>query len=237
MKKGITLIIPAHNEGDGIFETISEIDFHVKNFDPFYIFVSEDGSSDNTRTEVLKAQKSNLFSKVILSSPSDRLGYSRAVQRGIRECETELICFMDADGQCDPKDLAALIRNLPENGIVVGYRNPRVDGFNRIIYSKLFGIVFRLLGGPKRKDPSSPFVIARTSEIRIFAKVAWHLSFGFWWEFQWRAQSLGLEVKEIPVNHRVRSAGITQVYTVKKLPRIIRTHLFGLWALRKELNS
>jgi len=237
MKKGITLILPAHNEGVGIFDTIIEIDLNVKKLNPFYIFVSEDGSSDNTRTEVLRAKKATKFSTVTLSEPSDRLGYSKAVQRGINECETDLICFMDADGQCDSKDIARLIQLLPETGIVIGCRSPRVDGFNRIVYSKLFGIVYKFLGGPKRKDPSSPFIIARTNEIIDIANIRCHLSFGFWWEFQWRIQSMGLGVIEIPVNHRVRSAGETQVYTIKKLPRIIRTHLFGLWSLRKELGS
>jgi glycosyltransferase involved in cell wall biosynthesis len=236
MKPSLTCVIPAHNEGDGICETILEIDFYApKNMD-FVIFVSEDGSRDNTRDEVLRAATLVKNSKVILAAPADRLGYSKAVQRGILECQTDLICFMDADGQCDPQDIEKLITNaLNKNCIVVGYRNPRVDGFNRIAYSKLFGFAFRLLGGPKRIDPSSPFVLATTDEIRSIGTLNFHLSFGFWWEFQWRIQALGLTVIQIPVNHRLRSAGITQVYTLKRLPRIIRTHLMGLIALRREL--
>jgi glycosyltransferase involved in cell wall biosynthesis len=238
MKSGITCVIPAHNEGQGIFETIIEIDSQAPAGFDFTIFVSEDGSKDDTRTEVLRAADAVKNSSVVLSSPANRLGYSKAVQRGISECKTELICFMDADGQCDPADLTQLISKLVTGGgIVVGYRNPRVDGYNRIAYSKLFGVAYRLLGGPKRIDTSSPFVAARTEEIRALGNVDCHLSFGFWWEFQWRIDVLGINTTQIPVNHRVRTAGETQVYTIKRLPRIIRTHVKGLWDLRKELQT
>jgi hypothetical protein len=142
---------------------------------------------------------------------------------------------MDADGQCDPRDIAMLVESFPETGIVVGYRYPRADGLNRRIYSKLFGIAYRILGGPKLIDPSSPFLLAKHSDIRDLGNVECHLGFGFWWEFQWRIANKGLSVTEIPVSHRVRAAGETQVYTVKRLPKIIRTHLVGLWKLRKEL--
>jgi glycosyltransferase involved in cell wall biosynthesis len=237
MKPGITCVIPAHNEGGSIYETILEIDASVAGISSFVVFVSEDGSKDNTRDEVLRASTIVENLTVNLASPANRLGYSKAVQRGIIECETELICFMDADGQCDPRDITRLINEIKSGKIVIGYRNPRVDGFNRILYSKLFGIAYRLLGGPKRIDPSSPFVLAYTKDIRSLGSISCHLNFGFWWEFQWRIEALGLRTSQIPVNHRVRTAGETQVYTLKRLPKIINTHLKGLWSLRKELST
>ena len=236
MRSGITCIIPAFNEGEGIYETILEIDSVIKELLPFTIFVSEDGSVDNTREEILRAARDVEHAQVVLSDPSGRLGYSRAVQRGILECETEFICFMDADGQCDPKDIKRLFEEL-ELGIVVGYRHPRVDGLNRIFYSQLFGIVYRVLGGPKRIDPSSPLVMARTLDIQKIAETNFHLNFGFWWEFQWRIECLGIQVFEIPANHRKRLTGKTQVYQVKKLPKIVFSHLKGLLMLRNELRK
>ena len=236
MKAGITCVIPAFNEGEGIYQTILEIDNAIKGLPSLTVFVSEDGSMDNTREEILRAARSVQNVSVILSNPSERLGYSRAVQLGILECETEFICFMDADGQCDPRDMEKLFRQLGQ-GIVVGYRNPRVDGLNRIFYSQLFGIVYRILGGPKRIDPSSPLVMARTLDIKKIAETNFHLNFGFWWEFQWRIESLGVEVTEIPANHRKRITGKTQVYQIKKLPKIVFSHLKGLLILRSELRK
>jgi len=239
MRVGLTCVIPAHNEGEGIFDTILEIDSSVSGNNEFIIFVSEDGSKDNTRSEVARAAKTVKNSRVILAEPANRLGYSRAVQRGILECETQLICFMDADGQCNPKEISTLLEAIKntDNAVVVGYRNPRVDGVNRLIYSKLFGLVYRILGGPKRIDPSSPFVLAKIDDVSILGNVECHLAFGFWWEFQWRIENLGLSTIEIPVEHRSRVVGKTQVYSLKRLPQIVKSHLIGLLALRKELKN
>ena len=237
MNRHITLILPAHNEGASIRSTLLEIDSKVKSPSKVSIFVSEDGSKDNTRSEVLEAAKVAQNCPIILAEPADRLGYSRGVLRGIKQCQTELIGFMDADGQCDPADLEALLQKVEKGKIVIGYRNPRNDSKARIAYSKAFGFAYRLFGGPKRKDPSSPFIVCFHEDINFLTSIKPHLSSGFWWEFQTRTQKRGLGVIEVPVNHRVRTSGETQVYALKNMPKIIRTHLIGLYKLRKELDN
>jgi glycosyltransferase involved in cell wall biosynthesis len=234
--KSMTLILPAHNEGLSIRETLEELDAFLPKNIQVTVFVSEDGSKDNTRDEVLEYALQSSSIHVKLSSPSERLGYSRAVLRGIAECNTDIIGFMDADGQCDPRDLAILLESLSKDTIVVGYRSPRVDSKNRIIYSKLFGIFYRLIGGPKLVDPSSPFIVCNTDEIKEFSQTSPRLTFGFWWEFQMRVAAKNLRVVEIPVRHRVRSAGETQVYSLRRIPKIVSTHLIGLVLLRNEIR-
>ena len=51
------------------------------------------------------------------------------------------------------------------------------------------------------------------------------------------ASSAGLKIVEIPVNHRNRLAGETQVYSLKKIPKIVVTHLLGLYKLNRELKN
>ena len=237
MTRGVTLVLPAYNEGESIQATLLEIDEKVQSADLVTIFVSEDGSSDNTRSEVLKTANLTKNCQIVLAGPSNRLGYSKVVLRGINECNTQLIGFMDADGQCDPADLKSLLQKVERGKVVVGYRNPRNDSIVRIAYSKAFGLAYRLFGGPKRIDPSSPFIICYHEDIQFLADCSPHLSFGFWWEFQTRIHKKGLSVIEVPVNHRVRAAGETQVYAIKKIPKIVYTHLIGLYKLRKELNN
>lgn len=235
-KLDVTLVLPTHNEGQSIYDTLGEIDLSIPKNVELTVYVSEDGSSDNTRDEVLRAAGTVKNCTIQLSPPSGRLGYSRGVQRGIEQCRTTFIWFMDSDGQFFPEDIALLTPTVSPGAISVGFRNPRADGWKRIIFSKLFGFAFLAFGGPRLRDPSSPFILARTNVVSGFSTVPFHLSFGFWWEFQYRVAKAGLSVQEIGVRHRNRAAGETQVYTAKRLPKIILTHLVGLVKLKRELS-
>ena len=234
----IMAVVPAHNEGASISSLIEKIlDVEVPGFE-VQVFIAEDGSSDSTRDEVLKAKQKFSHRKVFLSPESGRLGYSEAIRRAIASAETDYVWFLDGDGQLDPQDLSKLVGALtPKAQFVVGYRNPRVDTKARIAFSKLFGIAYRLAGGPKLKDPSSPFLLLPKEIARKLTLTSPHLSFGFWWEFQIRARHLGLSPIEVPVPHYNRDSGVTRVYSLKKLPGIVSSHLLGLYRLRKELRS
>jgi glycosyltransferase involved in cell wall biosynthesis len=234
----ILSVVPAHNEGESIASLIEKIlDVEVPGFE-LQVFIAEDGSSDSTRTEVLRVQGESSPRRIILSPESGRLGYSKAICRAIASAETDYVWFLDGDGQLEPHDLNKLVEVLtPQTQFIVGYRNPRVDTKARVAFSKLFGIAYRLAGGPKLKDPSSPFLLIPTSTAKKLTSSPAHLSFGFWWEFQIRAKHLGLSPVEVPIPHYNRDSGVTRVYSLKKLPGIVSSHLLGLYRLRKELNS
>jgi glycosyltransferase involved in cell wall biosynthesis len=237
MSINLTLVIPAHNEAESIWGTLEEIDSNVPKDLNLIVYVSEDGSIDCTREIVVKAGQEFFNCEIRLSPLSNRLGYSRGVLRGIADCRTELIAFMDSDGQCDPLDVFALLGYVKRGLVVCGYRQPRNDPKSRIVYSSLFRFAYRAFGGPMRKDPSSPVVIAYTSDIEFLKEITPQLSFGFWWEFQMRTEKKNLKVAEFPVNHRLRAAGTTQVYSLSKLPWIIWSHLIGLVKLRREISN
>jgi hypothetical protein len=57
---------------------------------------------------------------------------------------------------------------------------------------------------------------------------------GFWWEFIARAQRMGYSIKELPVHHRKRAAGVTQVYRMRKLPGIGLRHFCALFQILRE---
>jgi glycosyltransferase involved in cell wall biosynthesis len=236
MKK-VSIILPAHNEGKSIYQTLNEIQQKISEDFKFEyeIFVSEDGSSDNTREEVLRIARSSKI-KIHLSPQIGRLGYSSAILRAINLVNSEILLFMDSDGQYEPSEIPNLLTNLELGRIVVGYRNPRVDSKLRIVYSKAFKVVFFILFSLKLKDPSSPFIAAYKSDIGFLDKVQFHLAYGFWWEFQARINRKNIKITELPVVHRNRIEGETQVYTLKKLPRIVTTHLIGLFQLKKEIG-
>lgn len=236
-KISLTCILPTHNEGESIFDTLVEIDNVLSELCELSVYVSEDGSSDNTRAEVERASAFCKNSNIRLSETSGRLGYSKAVQKGIANTSTEYVCFMDSDGQCDPKDIIQMLELAKPGYVITGVRTPRNDSLNRRIFSYAFGIAYRMHGFPKLSDPSSPLIMAKTSDIQYLSNVPCRLDYGYWWEFQARIAAKNLKVIEIPITHRVRAAGVTQVYRARKLPKIVTSHLHGLRLLKADIKG
>jgi dolichol-phosphate mannosyltransferase len=231
----IDVVMPAHNEADSIGETLRE--FHrvvgrAGGLDVRFI-VSEDGSTDDT-CEVIRATATEV--PVCLLTYPDRKGYSKAVVDGLREATAPLVCFVDSDGQCDPADLPALVHALRDHDMAIGYRHPRMDSRVRRVMSGAFKLVYERLFPVRLKDPSCPYVLLRRDCLgRILRGHLGILPQGFWWEFNARAQAAGLSVVQVPIRHRVRASGETQVYTAKRIPAIAARHLRALFALRREL--
>lgn len=233
----VDVVMPAHNEGASIAATIRE--FHAAANDflgiPVRFVVSEDGSTDDTCEEIRRIGKEV---PVHLISYPKRKGYSRAVVDGMRQTTADVVCFLDSDGQCDPRDLGALIERLNGYDLVVGFRHPRRDSRFRRAISRAFGTVYRALFPVRLRDPSCPYLVIRQDALaKVLRGSPGVLKEGFWWEFNARAMAHGLRVAQVPVRHRQRAAGGTQVYRLSKIPRIAYEHVLGLFALRRELRG
>jgi dolichol-phosphate mannosyltransferase len=233
----IDVVLPVHNEGASIADTLSEFHATVAGEQKISIrfVICEDGSSDDT-VPVLEALSGRLPIKLI--SDPVRKGYSRAVIDGLRATESGWVACIDSDGQCDPADFGRLAAACDGQDMVIGYRHPRSDTAMRKLMSRAFGFVYRRYFAVSLRDPSCPYIfINRAGLDAILAGRVGILKQGFWWEFVARATALGLRIKELPVRHRVRSSGVTQVYRLGKIPRIAIEHLAGLRQLKRELDG
>jgi dolichol-phosphate mannosyltransferase len=230
----IEIVLPVHNEAGSIAATLNEFYEVVTRGGLNVVFRAyEDGSTDGTQA-ILHQLEATL--PLSVDCTADRRGYSRAVIEGLQSATAAVVGFIDSDGQCDPNDLVRLAAALDDNDIAFGYRNPRVDTRARRAMSGAFGIVFRLLFHVDRRDPSCPYMLVRREVIaELLAGRPGILRQGFWWEFSARVDAAGLRVVEVPVNHRKRAVGVTQVYRPAKVPRIAVEHLAGLLSLRHDL--
>jgi glycosyltransferase involved in cell wall biosynthesis len=231
----IDVVLPAHNEEEAIGDVLREFYriAHEKDGIDLRLVVAEDGSTDRTR-EVVETVGQDF--PVLLLAKAPRKGYSRGVLDGLRATSAPLISFSDSDGQCDPSDLVRLLNHLDGFDMVVGYRKPRGDSLFRRAISRAFRVVYEALFPVRLHDPSCPFLIIRREALsRVLEGSPGILRQGFWWEFNARANAAGLHVNEIPVHHRTRTAGKTQVYHLQKVPRIAIEHIRGLFQLRREL--
>jgi glycosyltransferase involved in cell wall biosynthesis len=172
----------------------------------------------------------------LISEPV-RKGYSRAVLDGFALVESPYVLCLDSDGQCDPADFVRFWSRREAADVLIGWRVNRQDTLLRRYLSKGFGLVYRALFGVRVHDPSCPFILTSRSIIEEISPHQGVLAQGFWWEFVARVWTGRHSIEEIPVNHRLRAAGQTQVYRLSRMPRIGWTHLAGLVKIWRESHQ
>ncbi len=227
----VQILLPIHNEAESIEATIEELYRDLSPQVNLQFLLCEDGSKDNTK-EILRGVATRRPAKLLLSE--SRKGYSRAVRDGMQENDAPYLLCLDSDGQCDPHDFPKFWEARKSAEIILGWRVNRADNWIRKTMSRTFYLVWKTLYGCKVQDPSCPYMLASREVIQDIGPRMGAMQQGFWWEFVARAHLLGYSIKELPVNHRERAAGETQVYKLRKLPGIGYRHFVALFTILSE---
>lgn len=230
----VQVLLPVHNEAESIEATIREIYAEFSPFVRTQFILCEDGSRDKTQ-EVLRQVAQDIPAKLLLSEA--RKGYSRAVRDGMLAMDAPFLLCLDSDGQCDPKDFRKFWEARGKADIVIGWRVDRADNWMRKLMSRTFYRVWKMLYGCNINDPSCPYMLARRDVVGALAPTMGAMEQGFWWEFMARAHRGGFSILELPVQHRDRAAGVTQVYRLKKLPGIGYRHFVALFRILRETGA
>ena len=227
----LDIVLPVHNEAGSIETTVRELCSEIGSRLTLRLIICEDGSTDGTLDVLARLQTQY---PIALITGTSRKGYSRAVIDGMRASRAPYLLAIDSDGQCDPADFWTFWNGRHDADIVVGNRHPRRDPMFRRVLSGMFHAVFRLLFRTRVADPSCPYVLISHKALGAVLPTLGVLEQGLWWEFTARATQLHLRVNEVPVHHRARSAGETQVYRLGALPRIGLSHILGLLTLWRQ---
>jgi glycosyltransferase involved in cell wall biosynthesis len=224
----LEVLLPVHNEAESVEGTIREIYDTLSPRVPLRFIICEDGSVDDTKKVLLRLCQSFPI-KLVMSE--ERKGYSRAVIDGMKSLDADYLLCLDADGQCDPNDFWKFWETRNNQDVAIGWRVDRSDTLLRKALSRAFYFVYQLLYRVPVHDPSCPFVLARRQVIERVVSELGEMKQGFWWEFVARVHRRGFSVGEVPVKHRVRSAGKTQIYRPSRLPGIAYQHLVALFKI------
>lgn len=225
----VEVLLPVHNEGESIEETIRGMYAELSKSVNVGFIVCEDGSRDNTKA-ILRKLATELPLRLNLSD--DRKGYSRAMREGMAMVEADYVLCLDSDGQCDPKDFVKFWQSRAHADIVIGWRTHRADNVLRRAFSRFFYLLYQGVFRTPVHDPSCPFVLFPRAVAHQLGAELGEMKEGFWWEFVARAHRHKFSIQEIPINHRLRSSGVTQVYRWSKMPGIFLRHtaaLFRIW--------
>lgn len=147
-KPDVTIIIPAHNEEEGITDVITQLKELSGNYE---ILVVDDGSTDDTH------KLASETGVKVIRHPYNK-GYGAALKTGIRNAKTDIVLFMDADGQHKPSDIEKLIPYIGEYAMVVGARTKKSKiSLLRRPGKKILSLTANFLAGMKIPDLNSGF--------------------------------------------------------------------------------
>jgi len=113
----VSIIIPAHNEEQGIGSVLEGISRAMGSTGIEYeVIVVNDGSSDGTSRAAADRDGVRVIDLDV------NLGYGAAIKQGLRAARYELIAITDADGTYPPEALPDLVRAMDDSDMVVGAR-------------------------------------------------------------------------------------------------------------------
>lgn len=154
----ISIILPAKNEAEGLRLTLPRLQAAQPDAE---LIVVDDGSSDDT------AQIAAAHGARVLSSPYS-MGNGAAIKRGARAATGEILVFMDADGQHDPAEIAALLDRLGEGyDMVVGARDSSGQASaGRSLANRFYNRLASWMTGHRVDDLTSGFRAVRADRFR-----------------------------------------------------------------------
>jgi len=197
----LAVVMPAHNEAEGLPGFLAEILEHVAPLaDRVSVVVVDDLSTDATAEVLTGLQRSWPGLTVVTSAVNRGHGPTAlAAYRAGLALAPDAILHVDGDGQFEGKDFPAVIRALDDADVVHGVRRHRSDPWFRRVLTACVGLVIGLATGRRIPDVNTPLrayrpaVIARLVELVPEDTLVPHVHFSL-------AESrLGYRVAFVPV--------------------------------------
>ncbi|MCJ8161415.1 glycosyltransferase family 2 protein [Acinetobacter zhairhuonensis] len=156
----ISVVLPAKNESNAIGLTIQKI--RQLNL-AYEIIVINDGSSDDTGKIAEQAGAK------VITHPYSK-GNGAAIKTGARHAQGDVIIFMDADGQHDPKDIPRLLEKIEQGyDLVVGARQKGSQAsLGRGLANSLYNNLATYMTEHHVEDLTSGFRVVRADKFREF---------------------------------------------------------------------
>lgn len=156
----ISIVIPAKNELAGLQKILPEI---RQLYPEYKIIVVDDGSIDETK------QLCQSHDVMIVSHPYSK-GNGSSIKTGARVADSEIIVFMDADGQHKPEDIKNLLDKYKQGyDMVVGARSSSSQAsVGRLCANTFYNWFATAMVGQRVEDLTSGFRVVRAEYFKRF---------------------------------------------------------------------
>lgn len=229
MQNSISIVFPMYNEKEYVQRAIEEasriLDLMKVDYE---IIVVDDASSDGSEKIVEDLAKFNNRIKVFHHKNNRKLG--GALKTGFSKATKDIIVYTDVDLPFDLSILKEVTSLINEADIIQGYRIGRRESIIRAIYSKVYNFLIRFIFGLKVKDVNFSMKVFKR-EILEHLKLKSEGSF-ISAEFLIKAKNFGYKIKEIGVEYRSRSYGVSRLSS----PSVILKILLEIIELYPKIN-
>lgn len=230
MPEPISIIVPVFEETENVLPMAREVAaaFAVVPNDWELVFV-DDGSRDATWEKVCEAARANPRVRGVRHTRN--AGQSAALWTGIQQTDRPLLATLDGDLQNDPADLPRLLQELESCDFACGWRQNRQDTFVRRVSSRLARAARRAALGAEFRDTGCA--------LRVFRRAALAGVFGFNGLHRFLPILVaggGFRVREVPVNHRPRVAGVSKYGVWNRLGRGLHDLVAIAWYQRRRFQ-
>ncbi len=200
----ISIIMPAYNEGENIFENIRTTHEVIREagLDACIIAV-DDGSSDNTLEEIERA--AGKFEKVTAARNPYNMGKGMALRTGFDHAEGDIVVFLDADLDLHPAQIKTLLEKLekgPYDVVVSSKHHPESKlsyPFKRKVASYIYYMIVRVLFGLPVRDTQTGLKIFRREVLdNVFHRLLVK-AYAYDVELLATAVRFGYRIHEVPV--------------------------------------
>ena len=200
----LSIIVPAYNEGEKIYDNLKIVVTALSAFSSdFEVIAVNDGSKDNTASEILRASESDR--RIVPCIYEVNRGKGGAIVEGVSRASGEIIGFLDADLDLPPEMLRGFYEKMMETGcdIVIGSKmhpDSKVDyPFARKLFSFCYYVMLKILFGLKCKDTQTGIKLYRAEILKKVAKVQKVKGFAFDIEQLALSTRLGAKLCEMPI--------------------------------------
>ena len=150
-KKGISAFFPAYLDESTIELMVNRLQKVLKDLTNDYeIIIVDDCSPDKSGEIADKLAKKYKNIKVIHHKKNT--GYGGALKSGFKAATKDLVFYTDGDAQYDVSELKKLMNYIDDYDFVTGVKIIRADRFYRVLVSKIYYQVIKLLFGIKIRD-------------------------------------------------------------------------------------
>ncbi len=209
----LSIVVPAYNEEKNVIAVYNSLVHNLADVKKEYeiIFIN-DGSTDSTLDELKNLRDKDKRVKILSFTKNFKKG--SALAAGLKRASGNIVITMDSDMQDNPNEIPKLLSKLEEGyDMVVGWKYPRKDPLNKILASKVFNFLVRVLTKIKIHDCDSNFRAMRKNVIP-------HLEIysGLYRYIPVIAHQNGFKVTEVKVKHFPRLHGkskynLSRMYT------------------------